>query len=76
MIKPSEKVIRAMLNLENNLSWQEIVSWIEESLLAQSIANNNSIGEQTIKNQGRNQELAEIVKHIKNRNQYQENIVK
>ena len=74
MIKPSDKVIRAMKNLEGNVSWQEITGWIEESLFTQSVANNSSCGEATIKNQGRNLELAEILKHVKNLKIYQDNL--
>jgi hypothetical protein len=74
VIKPNDKVIRAINNLDGNLSWQEITGWIEESLFTQSVANNSSCGEVTIKNQGRNLELAEILKHIKNFKTYQNNL--
>jgi 3-dehydroquinate dehydratase len=74
MIKPTEKVIRAMHNLENNPSWQEIVEWISNSLITQSVANNSSKGEETIKMQGRNLELQEILKHYSNREGYINNL--
>lgn len=72
MIKPSDNVIRAILNLDNNLSFEEITTWIRDSLYTQSIAMNHLQGEATIKAQGRNLELEEILKHIKNAHNYQE----
>lgn len=74
MIKPNDKVIRAMNNLAGNISWQEITEWISDSLIQQSVANNSASGETTVKTQGRNLELAELLKHIKNSHVYQENL--
>lgn len=71
MIKPSDTVIRAIINLDNNLSFEEIVAWIRDSLYAQSIAANHLQGEATIKAQGRNLELEEILKHVKNAHDYE-----
>jgi hypothetical protein len=73
MIQPTPNVIRAIINLESNSFWKEMVGWIQDSLVTQSIANNNSIGETTIKNQGRNLELAELLKHIKAAKGYEQN---
>jgi hypothetical protein len=74
MLKPTEKQIRAILNLEGNVSFEEIIDWINESLISQSIANNHAMGELAIKGQGRNLELEEILKHIKNSRTYQKNL--
>lgn len=73
MIKPSDDVIRAIINLESNVMWKEIVSWIEKSLIKQSLANNSSVGENTIKGQGRNMELDELLKYINKARDYQDN---
>ena len=70
MIKPSENVIRAIINLESNVSWQGIVDWIRDSLFAQAVKGASLSGEDTIKNQGRCLELDEITKHIKNVHNY------
>lgn len=74
MLKPTEKIARALMNLDSNLSWQEIIQWIKDSLYEQSIANNHTLGADTIKMQGRNLELEELLKHIENRYQYQSNL--
>lgn len=76
MIKPSESIIRALGQLENNPAWQEIVKWIDDSLVKQSIDNNYKSGEETIKNQGRNLELDELVKHISKTHIYKNNLSK
>jgi hypothetical protein len=73
MIKPTEHIIRAMINLENNISWQEIVKWIDDSLVTQSIQNNHSKGEEAIKGQGANIQLETLLKHINNARQYMAN---
>lgn len=73
MIKPNENVIRAILNLENNVSWREILQWLEASLVDQSIKNNSLTGEDTIKGQGKGLNLAEIIKHIKSARTYESN---
>ena len=73
MIKPSDDTIRAIINLESNVMWQEIVSWIERSLIKQSLANNSFTGEATIKGQGRNMELDELLKYINKARDYQDN---
>lgn len=72
MIKPSDTVIRALKNLESNTNWQEIVSWMRESLFSQSLRNNALMGEETHKGQGRGLELEEILKHVKNIHNYTE----
>lgn len=74
MIKPNEDVIRALSNLEGNFNWRVITEWINESLFAQSVKNNHSKGEDTVKMQGRNLELEELLKHIKNSGTYKENL--
>jgi hypothetical protein len=73
MIRPTDNQIRAIINLESNTFWKEVVSWIESSLITQSIANNASVGEVTIKNQGRNQELQDLLKHINKVREYEAN---
>jgi hypothetical protein len=73
MIKPNENVIKAILNLENNLFWKEILSWVKESLITQSVQNNNNTGEVTIKMQGRNYELAEFLKEVGKVHDYEKN---
>ena len=73
MLKPNENVIRALINLEGNISWNEIVAWIDKSLLTQSIANNKLTGEATIKGQGRNLELEDLLTHIRKCREYELN---
>lgn len=73
MIKPTEDVIRAIIGLENNAYWQEIVDWIDKSLVMQSMKNNHLIGEIAIKGQGRGIELEELLSNIKNASRYEEN---
>jgi len=73
MLKPDEKIIRAIINLESNVSFQEIVKWIEDSWLKQSVANNKLSGEATIKGQGRNLELEELLTHIRKCREYEAN---
>lgn len=72
MIKPTTNVIRAIVNLQNDTSWQEIVKWIEESYTTQSLQNNHNRGEEVIRMQGGNTELETILKHINNARQYLE----
>lgn len=72
MIKPSDNVVRALKNLESNVNWQEIVTWMRESLFSQSLRNNALTGEEAHKGQGRGLELEEILKHVKNVHNYGE----
>jgi hypothetical protein len=71
MIKPDEQIIRAILNLDNNISWNEIVKWISESLFSVSLKNNHASGDDAIKGQGRGLELEELLKIIRNAADYQ-----
>ena len=73
MIKPTPDVIRAIINLESNVMWQTVVKWIETSLIKQSLANNAFRGEDTVKGQGRNMELDELLKYINKARDYQDN---
>lgn len=73
MLKPDNDTNRAFIALENNTFFQEVLLWIEESLKEQSISNNKSSGEVTIKTQGRNLELEEILKYVRNARQYEQN---
>jgi len=73
MIQPTEKIVRAMVNLDGNLSWKEFVQWLEDSLTEQSTKVNHLSGEATIKMQGRNVEIEEILKHINKRHEYMKN---
>ena len=73
MLKPDEKLTRAMINLESNVSFQEIVKWLEDSWLKQSVANNKLSGEATIKGQGRCLELEDLLTHIKKCREYENN---
>jgi len=73
MLKPDNDTNRAFIALENNDFFKEILLWIEESLKEQSIANNKNSGEITIKTQGRNLELEEILKYVRNARQYEQN---
>lgn len=70
MKRPDEKILRSIVNLENNASWHTIVMWLSESLEEQSLQNNKTSGEITIRNQGRNLELLEILEHIEKARQY------
>jgi hypothetical protein len=76
MNKPTDEVARAISSLENNPMFVELVQWIKDSLIDQSIKNNNNKGEDTIKMQGRNLELEELVKHIENATTYVQNATK
>lgn len=73
MLKPDERIIRALGSLENDNFFAEVVNWIEKSLLTQSIANNKLTGEATIKGQGRCLELEELLKHIRDVRKYDQN---
>ncbi len=72
MIKPTESVARAIINLENNKSWEEVTEWVKKSFLYQCTKNNHLAGEETIKGQGRAIELEDILKHINNAREYLE----
>ncbi len=73
MIRPSNDVMRAILNLETNTFWKEIVNWIHQSLLTQSVTNNKNTGENTIKVQGRNLELEELLKYVSKVHDFMDN---
>jgi len=73
MLKPSTETIKAIINLESNPFWKEVVKWLNDSLISQSIQNNKNRGEDTIKMQGRNIEIAELLHHIKESRTYAEN---
>lgn len=73
MIRPNNEVIKSIIALESNPFWQEIVKWINDSLIDGSMKNNKSIGEETIKRQGRNLELEDILEHIFKARIYNEN---
>ena len=74
MITPKDDtVLRAIKNLENNVSWKEIVAWIRESLFAQALKNINLSGEDAIKGQGRGQELNDLLKIITKADEYLHN---
>jgi hypothetical protein len=64
MIAPSESTARAINNLSGNANWQEVLRWIEESAMLQSVRNNYNRGEEAIIMQGRNTELADFLKHV------------
>ncbi|MGA3282523.1 MAG: hypothetical protein ABSD50_16260 [Smithella sp.] len=74
MIKPDENVIRAIKNLSGNTSFECIIEWIDNSLSEQAINNCNSVGENTIKIQGRCLELKEILNYINNADNFLINI--
>jgi len=71
MIKPSENVIRAIIGLEGNTFWKEVVAWVNKSLMTQSLSANKLSGEATIKMQGRNLELEELITHISKAREYE-----
>lgn len=73
MIKPNEKITRALKNLESNTSWKEIVDWIRESWFTRAVEATHKTGEDTCKFQGRAVELEELYKYIKNIDLYVEN---
>lgn len=73
MLKPTPEQIRAIANMAHNSNWDVVVDWVRDSLIKQSIANNSSVGETTVKNQGRNLELKELLDHIQKVPQYIEN---
>lgn len=70
MIKPNEDVLRAIKNLESNVSWQEVVKWIQDSLFHQALKNLNLSGEDAIKGQGRGLELNDLLKTITKADEY------
>lgn len=74
MLKPSNDVIRAMANLTGNPNWDTFTNWVQDSLFAQSVANNSTVGDAVIRNQGRNLELDELLKHIRKSPTYTENL--
>lgn len=76
MIKPDEKIIRAILNLHGDVSWMCIIEWISNSLINQSVDNNKNSGEMSIKGQGRNLELIDLLNHIKKAPEYLKNLKK
>jgi len=73
MLKPNDTQIRAIKNLETNVSWEEIVKWIEDSWIKQSVSINKLNGEATIKMQGRGLELEDLLTHIKKVDDYNQN---
>ena len=74
MIAPSENTARAITSLADNVFWQEILKWVEESAMLQSIANNHNRGEETIIMQGRNLELESFLKHVDKAGDYLRNM--
>ena len=74
MIKPTESVSRALVALEGNLNWEELVQWFDQSLVEQSISNNKLSGDEAIKGQGRCLEILDLLKHIGRAGKYLENI--
>ena len=74
MVNPNEEIARAIVNLSGDISFERLVTWIDESLRDQAISNCNNMGENTIKTQGRCMELMDLLKHINEAPQYLKNI--
>jgi hypothetical protein len=66
MIRPDEKVLRAILSLEGNPNWEIIRHWFRESLGEVFLDQGVYVPELTKYpfNAGRNKELKELVNHI------------
>ena len=73
MLKPTENILRSIVSLHGNPHWEEVVKWIEDSLIEQSIQGNRFSGENTIKMQGKNMELEDIKIYINKAPEYIEN---
>ena len=74
MIKPNEEIARAILNLQDNSSFELLAKWIHDSAVDISIRNNASVGDMTLKNQGRALELYELLGHLEKAYTYLMNI--
>jgi hypothetical protein len=67
MIRPDEKILEAIVKLESNTLFIEIVKWIEDSLHAQNTLNNHLRDQVDIlKGLGRSLELEELLNKISN----------
>jgi hypothetical protein len=64
MMKPSVNTARAIVSLADNPNWQEVLKWIDESAVLQSLQNNHKRGEETVIMQGRNLELEDILNYV------------
>ena len=65
MITPDEEISMAIFRLRGDPNFLRIVQWLNDSLVSQSKDNNHTTGPETIKNQGRNLELENLISHIK-----------
>jgi hypothetical protein len=74
LIKPSEDVVRAIVNLNSSPSFDTFLGWIHDSLVTQSIQNNRNTGEMAVKKAGGCVELEEILNHIKKAPDYVANL--
>jgi hypothetical protein len=61
MVKPSVKILSAIISLENNSMFQEVIKWIDDSLTAELERLPNLRGEETIVSQGGCRELQRIL---------------
>ena len=73
MIKPDEKISRALYNLQDNSNFEVVAKWIHDSMIDISLKNNKCTGETTIKNQGRALVLEEMLVHIEQAGSYVNN---
>jgi hypothetical protein len=70
MLNPTERQQRALVNLTGDVNWREIVQWVADSLVGQSIEANLLEGERATVRRGGNLELMDILKHIDKNGQY------
>lgn len=74
LLKPSEDIVRAIVNLSSSPAFDTFLTWLRDSLVSQSIQNNHNQGEVAVKKSGGCLELEEILNHIKKAPEYVSNL--
>jgi len=66
MIDPDKETLKSVIALKHNKDFLNILKWFTDSLMIQSIENNNTSGNITILNQGKNLEDKAFLDHVEN----------
>lgn len=64
MERPSEKQLRAIIALTSRDEFSEFISWIDDSLHAQDIANRRLSGERLLQGQGKALLMDDLLTHV------------
>lgn len=66
MIQPTQDELRALMNLTSNPDFVSFFTWLQNSLVRQSLDLNQARAEDTERLKGRNNELSDLIDYCRN----------